>query len=143
MAKLDPDEIDRGIETANGAPTRTLEKGLFLLGPFDVNHPEWTLKELREHAGLPKATTRRLVKTLERRGPRRRCACLRPGWASAGRHHGGAAHREMQPGADARLRESREEDGRRPFGGAGISRGCGDLGEPWVVGRQLDEREVP
>jgi DNA-binding IclR family transcriptional regulator len=47
------------------APTRTLEKGLFLLGLFDVDHPEWTLKELRERAGLPKATTRRLVKTLE------------------------------------------------------------------------------
>ena len=47
------------------APTRTLEKGLFLLGCFDAEHPEWTLKELRERAGLPKATTRRLMKTLE------------------------------------------------------------------------------
>lgn len=47
------------------APTRTLEKGLFLLGLFDVEHPEWTLRELRERAGLPKATTRRLMKTLE------------------------------------------------------------------------------
>jgi DNA-binding IclR family transcriptional regulator len=47
------------------APTRTLEKGLFLLGLFDVDHPEWSLKELRERAGLPKATTRRLMKTLE------------------------------------------------------------------------------
>jgi IclR family pca regulon transcriptional regulator len=47
------------------APTRTLEKGLFLLGLFDADHPEWTLKELRERAGLPKATTRRLMKTLE------------------------------------------------------------------------------
>jgi DNA-binding IclR family transcriptional regulator len=49
----------------NVAPTRTLEKGLFLLGLFDVDHPEWSLKELRERAGLPKATTRRLMKTLE------------------------------------------------------------------------------
>lgn len=48
-----------------GAPTRTLEKGLFLLGLFDAEHPEWSLKELRERAGLPKATTRRLMKTLE------------------------------------------------------------------------------
>lgn len=47
------------------APTRTLEKGLFLLGLFDADHPEWTLKEVRERAGLPKATTRRLMKTLE------------------------------------------------------------------------------
>jgi DNA-binding IclR family transcriptional regulator len=47
------------------APTRTLEKGLFLLGLFDVDHPEWTLKEIRERAELTKATARRLVKTLE------------------------------------------------------------------------------
>jgi DNA-binding IclR family transcriptional regulator len=48
-----------------GAPTRTLEKGLLLLGLFDAEHPEWALKDLRERAGLPKATTRRLMKTLE------------------------------------------------------------------------------
>jgi DNA-binding IclR family transcriptional regulator len=48
-----------------GAPTRTLEKGLFLLGLFDHDHPEWSLRELRERAGLPKPTTRRLMKTLE------------------------------------------------------------------------------
>lgn len=47
------------------APTRTLEKGLFLLNLFDAEHPAWTLRELREHAGLSKATTRRLIKTLE------------------------------------------------------------------------------
>ena len=58
-------EIENGTPAANGPPTRTLEKGLFVLGLFDVDHPEWTLKELREAAGLPKATTRRLVKTLE------------------------------------------------------------------------------
>lgn len=52
-------------EIPSVAPTRTLEKGLFLLGLFDVEHPEWSLKELRERAGLPKATTRRLMKTLE------------------------------------------------------------------------------
>jgi len=47
------------------APARTLEKGLFLLSLFDAEHPEWSLRDLREHAGLSKATTRRLVKTLE------------------------------------------------------------------------------
>jgi len=52
-------------EIPRSAPTRTLEKGLFLLGLFDADHPEWTLRELRERAGLPKATTRRLMKTLE------------------------------------------------------------------------------
>jgi DNA-binding IclR family transcriptional regulator len=57
--------IDSPEEIPRGAPTRTLEKGLFLLGLFDMDRPEWTLKELRERAGLPKATTRRLMKTLE------------------------------------------------------------------------------
>jgi IclR family transcriptional regulator, KDG regulon repressor len=55
----------RGGAEPAGAPTRTLEKGLFLLGLFDRDHPEWSLRELRERAGLPKPTTRRLVKTLE------------------------------------------------------------------------------
>jgi IclR family KDG regulon transcriptional repressor len=53
-----------GAEPA-GAPTRTLEKGLFLLGLFDHDHPDWTLRELRERAGLSKPTARRLIKTLE------------------------------------------------------------------------------
>jgi IclR family transcriptional regulator, KDG regulon repressor len=56
---------DAPTSIAQGAPTKTLEKGLYLLGLFDVDHPEWSLRELREHAGLPKATTRRLMKTLE------------------------------------------------------------------------------
>ena len=56
---------DLHADIAQGAPTKTLEKGLFLLGLFDHDHPEWTLRELRERAGLPKATTRRLMKTLE------------------------------------------------------------------------------
>ena len=60
-----PTDTDASAEIPRGAPTRTLEKGLFLLGLFDVGHPEWSLKELRERAGLPKATTRRLMKTLE------------------------------------------------------------------------------
>jgi DNA-binding IclR family transcriptional regulator len=64
------DRTKRGMEHSQEeipreAPTRTLEKGLYLLGLFDVEHPEWTLRELRERAGLPKATTRRLMKTLE------------------------------------------------------------------------------
>lgn len=63
----DRPENERDIfpEIAQGAPTKTLEKGLFLLGLFDHEHPEWSLRELREQAGLPKATTRRLMKTLE------------------------------------------------------------------------------
>lgn len=48
------------------SPSRTLEKGLQVLSLFDVLRPEWTFKEIRETAGLPKATGFRLVKTLER-----------------------------------------------------------------------------
>ena len=58
----------RNTERFPDAPTRTLERGLFLLGLFDVDHPEWTLRDLREKSGLPKATTRRLMKTLEASG---------------------------------------------------------------------------
>jgi DNA-binding IclR family transcriptional regulator len=47
------------------SPSRTLEKGLQVLSLFDVERPEWTLKDIREQAGLPKATSFRLVKTLE------------------------------------------------------------------------------
>ena len=63
-----PGEREGNEEVVAGAPTRTLEKGLFLLGLFDIDHPEWTLRELREHAGFTKATTRRLMKTLEASG---------------------------------------------------------------------------
>jgi DNA-binding IclR family transcriptional regulator len=52
-------------EVSGRAPTRTLEKGLLLLNLFDMDHPEWTLKQMRERTGWPKATVRRLVKTLE------------------------------------------------------------------------------
>jgi DNA-binding IclR family transcriptional regulator len=48
-----------------GSPSRTLEKGLQVLSLFDVTRPEWTLKDISEAAGLPKATGFRLVKTLE------------------------------------------------------------------------------
>ena len=65
MNDVTPNETDAATEIAQGAPTKTLEKGLFLLGLFDHDHPEWTLRELRERAGLPKATVRRLMKTLE------------------------------------------------------------------------------
>jgi DNA-binding IclR family transcriptional regulator len=47
------------------SPSRTLEKGLQVLSLFDVLHPEWTFKEIREQSALPKATGFRLVRTLE------------------------------------------------------------------------------
>jgi DNA-binding IclR family transcriptional regulator len=65
MTDMLTNETEASTDIAQGAPTKTLEKGLFLLGLFDHDHPEWTLRELRERAGLPKATTRRLMKTLE------------------------------------------------------------------------------
>ena len=65
MTEMLENETETSVDIAQGAPTKTLEKGLFLLALFDHDHPEWTLRELRERAGLPKATTRRLMKTLE------------------------------------------------------------------------------
>jgi DNA-binding IclR family transcriptional regulator len=53
------------FEGRAGSPNRTLEKGLLLLGLFDMDHPDWSLRELREQSGLSKTTTLRLVKTLE------------------------------------------------------------------------------
>ena len=62
-----PNEADEAeaADQAAAPPTRALERGLQLLGLFDADHPEWTLKELRERTGLPKATVRRLIMTLE------------------------------------------------------------------------------
>jgi IclR family transcriptional regulator, KDG regulon repressor len=60
-------DVSRSANSAgpSGSPSRTLEKGLQVLSLFDVSHPEWTLKDIRAKAGLPKATGFRLVKTLE------------------------------------------------------------------------------
>jgi DNA-binding IclR family transcriptional regulator len=46
---------------------RTLDRGLSVLECFDVAHPTWTIADLCRAVGLHKATTRRLVKTLEAR----------------------------------------------------------------------------
>jgi DNA-binding IclR family transcriptional regulator len=59
------DSIDPAGEAA---PLGTLERGLYLLGLFSTERPEWTLRELREESQLPKATVRRLMLTLERLG---------------------------------------------------------------------------
>lgn len=55
-------------EAGEAAPLGTLERGLYLLGLFSTERPEWTLRELREESQLPKATVRRLMLTLERLG---------------------------------------------------------------------------
>lgn len=55
-------------QSGEAAPLGTLERGLYLLGLFSTERPEWTLRELREESQLPKATVRRLMLTLERLG---------------------------------------------------------------------------
>ncbi len=44
---------------------RALERGLQLIKCFDVQHPSWRIADLARAVKLHKATTRRLVKTLE------------------------------------------------------------------------------
>lgn len=44
---------------------RTLSKGLRVLGLFDEQHKEWTLDQLAEASGLPRATAHRMARTLE------------------------------------------------------------------------------
>ncbi len=55
------------VETASGGPRtlRTLEKGLQLLSLFDIEHQQWTLRELREATGESKTNVLRVTKTLE------------------------------------------------------------------------------
>jgi IclR family pca regulon transcriptional regulator len=55
-------------QAGEAAPLGTLERGLYLLGLFSTERPEWSLRELREESQLPKATVRRLMLTLERLG---------------------------------------------------------------------------
>ena len=43
----------------------TLSKGLRVLGLFDERHREWTLDQLAEASGLPRATAHRMARTLE------------------------------------------------------------------------------
>ncbi len=65
MEPVAENSSQRGGKMVATSPSRTLEKGLQVLSLFDVEHPEWTLKGIRERVGLPKATSFRLVKTLE------------------------------------------------------------------------------
>lgn len=63
--------LTRSIQSESGqgaSPNRTLEKGLILLGLFDMDHPDWSLREMRVESGFSKTTTLRLVKTLESLG---------------------------------------------------------------------------
>ena len=44
---------------------RALSKGLSVLGLFDAENREWTLDEIAEHAGLPRMTAYRMIRTME------------------------------------------------------------------------------
>ena len=55
-------------QSEGAAPLGTLERGLYLLGLFTTERPNWTLRELREESQLAKATVRRLMLALERLG---------------------------------------------------------------------------
>jgi DNA-binding IclR family transcriptional regulator len=59
--------LSNGVGDLNESPIGTLERGLLLLELFDADNSEMTLNQLRERAGLPKATIQRLMKTLEAR----------------------------------------------------------------------------
>lgn len=65
-AQLDSSGLDGS--TASPRTLRTLEKGLKLLSLFDIDHQEWTLRELREATGESKTNIFRVVTTLEKVG---------------------------------------------------------------------------
>jgi len=67
MDKKRRDEAQQRAELLSESPIGTLERGLLLLELFDADNSEMSLNQLRERAGLPKATIQRLMKTLEAR----------------------------------------------------------------------------
>ena len=58
-------DAGRGGTAENGGGVRALERGLQLIKCFDIQHPSWRIADLAREVNLHKATTRRLVKTLE------------------------------------------------------------------------------
>ena len=67
MEKTKSQETKQRAELLSESPIGTLERGLLLLELFDADNSEMSLNQLRERAGLPKATIQRLMKTLEAR----------------------------------------------------------------------------
>ena len=61
------DTDTRAVPAATGGSRTllTLEKGLRLLNLFDVEHQQWSLRELREATGESKTNVLRITKTLE------------------------------------------------------------------------------
>ena len=63
--ELEQKDAGRGATAENGGGVRALERGLQLIKCFDIQHPSWRIADLAREVNLHKATTRRLVKTLE------------------------------------------------------------------------------
>jgi hypothetical protein len=62
---MNPGDSAPTADSAASSTSRTLEKGLRLLGLFDAEHQQWSPRELREATGESKTTVLRLTKTLE------------------------------------------------------------------------------
>jgi len=61
-------EPEKATAPDERSSNRTLSKGLLLLSLFDMEHPDWSIRELGQQSGLPKTTVLRLLKTLESHG---------------------------------------------------------------------------
>jgi len=55
----------RGKRRGDSSAAQTLSKGLRVLSLFDERRREWTLDQLAEASGLPRATAHRMAQTLE------------------------------------------------------------------------------
>jgi DNA-binding IclR family transcriptional regulator len=55
----------RAREERDQATVLTLAKGLRVLGLFDEQHREWTLDQVAEASGIPRATAHRMLRTLQ------------------------------------------------------------------------------
>ncbi len=61
--------IDNGREmTSDTNSVRALTRAMSILRCFDIDHPEWSLRDLTRATGLNKTTVYRLVKTMEAAG---------------------------------------------------------------------------
>lgn len=57
-----------GTSEGGTGAVRALERGLRIIKCFDVDHPSWRIADLSREVGFHRATTRRLLKTLEGEG---------------------------------------------------------------------------
>jgi DNA-binding IclR family transcriptional regulator len=57
--------LGAGSEEESGLYVQALARGLTVLALFDVEHPEWTLREICDRTGISKTTAYRMLRTLE------------------------------------------------------------------------------